>query len=224
VGVAVLALVAGCGESPLRGALRARERVRCEAIDRCCTGSTETVDQCVERRMTSTEILGELARDEGALRRGEARFDSAAVDACVEAVTRDLALCAAPAGRTQELACAALVVAVDGGKAGDTCGDCERGLVCVGATCRRVAQSGEDCGFLAVCAAGLTCARGVCVAGAADGAACASGSECASGSCVTAGTRSTCAPAPMVSTVVCPSMTTSMMTSPMAMAMATGAM
>jgi hypothetical protein len=92
VGVAVLALVAGCGESPLRGALRARERVRCEAIDRCCIGNTETVDQCVERRMTSTEILGELARDEGALRRGEARFDFAAVDACVEAVTRPGAL------------------------------------------------------------------------------------------------------------------------------------
>jgi len=208
VGVAVLAAVvgAGCGESPLRGALRARERVWCEAIDRCCTGTTDTVDQCVEKRMVSTEVLGELARDEGALKRGEATFDSAAVEPCVQAATRDWALCTATAGRAHEVACAALVVG--SGKAGDTCGYCERGLVCLGATCRRVAQSGEDCGFLAVCAAGLTCARGVCAPGAVDGMACAAGSDCASGLCDTNGTMSTCTPAPEVATVVCPAMMT----------------
>jgi hypothetical protein len=204
--VAVAVVVGGCGESPLRGALRARERVWCEAVARCCAGAAMamSVDECVAARMQSQAVRGELARDEGALRRGEATFDDGAVDGCIAAATKDWMSCNAPVGVTHELACGALVVG--SGKAGDTCGYCAKGLVCVGATCRRVAKSGEDCGFLAVCEAGLTCTRGVCVAGLADGEECASGTDCASGRCETTGTVSKCAAQPAVSTVVCPAM------------------
>ncbi len=207
--VALVALIAGCGEVLLPETAVAIDDVpsrisaaMCERIFACCSdgeidavfgaGQVATEAEC---REAGVEILtGFYARVADAVADGAIDYDDEAAGACVVALSSLSCeqYAAAPAPQMFQFdGCATPFVArVDVGDGCETdlectTGYCER-LGADSGTCAAVPELGELCpGFR--CAAGLYCDGAACVEQKDDGAPCRSFEECAGGACAGVG-------------------------------------